>query len=158
LKLCCDWRRHKEPVLQIKLKSCSYDYLLSTKSWGRMGEWRYSSVILNLCNSWRWVVSFTLWPLYLSRKHWLVPTAIMGPTECKHITLPPLSKEPGPSSPWPVTIPTELSNIKLHSLWQHKLTDLHFSNSRSFVQWDMLNGHCVTVLHFVCSKYALDFM
>jgi hypothetical protein len=31
----------------------------STKSWGRMAEWRYSSIILNLSTRWRWVVSFT---------------------------------------------------------------------------------------------------
>jgi hypothetical protein len=31
--------------------------------WRRMGEWRYSSTILDLVISWRWAVSFTLWPL-----------------------------------------------------------------------------------------------
>jgi hypothetical protein len=30
-----------------------------------MGEWRYSSTILGLGTRWRWVVSFTLMPLYL---------------------------------------------------------------------------------------------
>jgi hypothetical protein len=34
-----------------------------------MGEWRYSSTILDLGTSWRWVVSFTPWPLY-SRLWW----------------------------------------------------------------------------------------
>jgi hypothetical protein len=29
-----------------------------------MGEWRYSSTILDLCTRWRWVVSFTPWLFY----------------------------------------------------------------------------------------------
>jgi hypothetical protein len=33
-----------------------------------MGEWRYSSTILDLGIIWRWVVSFTLLPLYLRGK------------------------------------------------------------------------------------------
>jgi hypothetical protein len=32
--------------------------------WGHMGEWRHSFTILDLGNSWRWVVSFTPRPLY----------------------------------------------------------------------------------------------
>jgi hypothetical protein len=29
-----------------------------------MGEWKYSSTILDLCPRWRWVVSVTTRPLY----------------------------------------------------------------------------------------------
>jgi hypothetical protein len=40
-----------------------------------MGECRYSSILLDLVNGWRWVVSSTPWPLYLRertpRTHWL---------------------------------------------------------------------------------------
>jgi hypothetical protein len=32
--------------------------------WRQMLEWRYSSPILNHSARWRWVVSFTPWPLY----------------------------------------------------------------------------------------------
>jgi hypothetical protein len=32
------------------------------------GEWRYSSIILDLGSSWRWVISLTLRPLYSRRK------------------------------------------------------------------------------------------
>jgi hypothetical protein len=37
---------------------------LSTVPWGHMREWRYSSTILKLDIRWRWVVSFTPWPIY----------------------------------------------------------------------------------------------
>jgi hypothetical protein len=37
---------------------------LSIMPWRRLGEWRYSSFILDLCSRWRRVVSFTLRPLY----------------------------------------------------------------------------------------------
>jgi hypothetical protein len=30
-----------------------------------MGEWKYSSIILDLGSGWEWVVSFTHLPLYL---------------------------------------------------------------------------------------------
>jgi hypothetical protein len=33
--------------------------------WRHVREWRYSSTILDLCTRWRWVVSFTLRPLYI---------------------------------------------------------------------------------------------
>jgi hypothetical protein len=33
---------------------------LSIMPWGHMGDWRYSSTILNLGTRWRWVVSFML--------------------------------------------------------------------------------------------------
>jgi hypothetical protein len=36
-----------------------------TKPWGRMWEWRYSSIILNLSSKLRRAVSFTPLPLYL---------------------------------------------------------------------------------------------
>lgn len=37
---------------------------LSTTPWRRLGEWSYSSTILNLDIRWKWVVSFTLRPPY----------------------------------------------------------------------------------------------
>jgi hypothetical protein len=37
---------------------------LSTVPWRHMGEWRYSSIILNLGTKWGWVLSFTPLPLY----------------------------------------------------------------------------------------------
>jgi hypothetical protein len=35
-----------------------------TTPWRRMGEWRYSSTIIDLSIRWRWVFSFTPRPLY----------------------------------------------------------------------------------------------
>jgi hypothetical protein len=35
-----------------------------------MGDWKYSSTILGLEIRWRWVVSFTLWPLYSDENGW----------------------------------------------------------------------------------------
>jgi hypothetical protein len=46
---------------------------LSTILWKCMGEWRYSSTILDLFTRCRWVVSFTLLPLYPRRKNSLHP-------------------------------------------------------------------------------------
>jgi hypothetical protein len=47
----------------------------STMSWRHMGEWRYSSTILDLGTRWTWVVSFTTWLLYPRGKspstHWI---------------------------------------------------------------------------------------
>jgi hypothetical protein len=37
---------------------------LSTKLWRHMTQWRYSSTIRDLNTRWRWLVSFTPWPLY----------------------------------------------------------------------------------------------
>jgi hypothetical protein len=36
--------------------------------WRHIGEWRYSSTILDLCTRWRWVISFTPLPLYREGK------------------------------------------------------------------------------------------
>jgi hypothetical protein len=38
---------------------------LSTMPWGRMREWRWATCNRNLSTRWRWVVSFTVQPLYL---------------------------------------------------------------------------------------------
>jgi hypothetical protein len=42
--------------------------------WRWMGEWRFSSIFLDLCTTWRWVVSFTPLPLYPGERtsciHW----------------------------------------------------------------------------------------
>jgi hypothetical protein len=44
---------------------------LSTTPWRHMGEWRYSSTILELINRWTWVVRFTPQPLYSQgNNHW----------------------------------------------------------------------------------------
>jgi hypothetical protein len=36
--------------------------------WRHMGEWRYSSIILEIGSRWRWVVSFRSRPFYLREK------------------------------------------------------------------------------------------
>jgi hypothetical protein len=46
----------------------SYPCALSTMLWRCMEEWRYSSIILDLCIRGRWMVSFTPWPLYTRAK------------------------------------------------------------------------------------------
>jgi hypothetical protein len=48
----------------VKYKILSGLDSLSTTPWRRMGEWRYSSTILDLSVRWRWLVSFTPQPLY----------------------------------------------------------------------------------------------
>jgi hypothetical protein len=51
---------------------CAY---LKTTPWRRLGQWRYSSIILVLGTRWRWVASFTLLPLYPRERapgtHWI---------------------------------------------------------------------------------------
>jgi hypothetical protein len=46
---------------------------LITMPWRHMGEWRYSSTILDLSTRWWWLASFMPWPLYPLGKP-LVPT------------------------------------------------------------------------------------
>jgi hypothetical protein len=49
-----------------------------------MGEWRYSSTILDLGTRWRWVVSFMPWPLYPWGKReggWVGPRACSFPCQ-----------------------------------------------------------------------------
>jgi hypothetical protein len=41
--------------------------------WRQMGEWRYSSTILDLCTTWRWVINFTPPLLYHREKSPLYP-------------------------------------------------------------------------------------
>jgi hypothetical protein len=54
---------------------------LSAIPWRRMGEWRYSSTILDLDTRWSWVVSFTPRPLYPEEKahstYWI--RGVVGP-------------------------------------------------------------------------------
>jgi hypothetical protein len=46
-------------------------FILFTKPWRYMGEWMYSSTILDSGTRWRWVVIFTPLPLYPREKnHW----------------------------------------------------------------------------------------
>jgi hypothetical protein len=75
--------------------------------WRHMGDWRYSSTILNLGNRWRWVVSFTPWPLYLRHP---LDRRLGGPQrwsgccgEEKNLVMPGI--EPGQSIPLSVAIP-----------------------------------------------------
>jgi hypothetical protein len=37
---------------------------IGTMPWRHVGQLMYSSTILNLGTRWRWVASFTPWPLY----------------------------------------------------------------------------------------------
>jgi hypothetical protein len=48
-------------IKKVKLSLC----LIKHMQWRCMGEWRYSSTILDLGTRWRWVVSFTTQPLCL---------------------------------------------------------------------------------------------
>jgi hypothetical protein len=85
---------------------------LSTMPLRHIGEWRYSSTILDLNTGWRWVVSFTLKPLYT----WGIspcyplgrrvggPQSWSGRCEVEKNLLPLSGIEPRPSSPYPVAI------------------------------------------------------
>jgi hypothetical protein len=50
--------------------------LLSTMSYRRMRQWRYSSTILDLRTGWRWVVSFT--PGRIITREWAPRTSRVG--------------------------------------------------------------------------------
>jgi hypothetical protein len=81
---------------------------LSTTPWRRMGECMYTSTFLGLGTSWRWVVNFTLRPLYprgksprypvdrrlggpQSRSERLGEKKILDPTGTRTPTSPPFS-------------------------------------------------------------------
>jgi hypothetical protein len=80
-----------------------------------MVEWRCSSTILDLSTVWKWVVSFTLRPLYPQGKipHYPLNRRLGGPQSrsghCweERYLLPLLGIEPQPSNLKPVTILTE---------------------------------------------------
>jgi hypothetical protein len=84
-----------------------------------MGESRCSPTILDLGTRWRWIVSFTPQPLYPQgnspiRIRWEDeggPIAGLDPVEWKNLLfLPGLELAiPRPSSPYPIAVPTELS-------------------------------------------------
>jgi hypothetical protein len=85
------------------------------------GKWRYSSTILDLGTSWRWVVSFTPLPLYPRGKSPLYtldmrlrgPHSRSGRRGEEKILDPTGTRTPIPrsSSLWPVAIPTALSRL-----------------------------------------------
>jgi hypothetical protein len=52
-------------------------FTLFTKPRRHMGEWRYSSTILDSGTRWRWVVSFTPLPLYSREKNHRYPPDLM---------------------------------------------------------------------------------
>jgi hypothetical protein len=81
-----------------------------------MREWRYTSTFLDLGIRRRRVVSFTTLPLYPQGKCPWYPLDMrlvgpQNPSECcgkeKNLALPGI--ELGPSRPWPVVLPIELS-------------------------------------------------
>jgi hypothetical protein len=71
--------------------------------WRRMGEWWYSSTILDLGTRWRWVVSFTPQPLYPKEKApsthwkggWVGPRAGLDAVEKTEIPWPSREWNPG---------------------------------------------------------------
>jgi hypothetical protein len=64
-----------------------------------MGEWRYGSSILDICTSWRRVLSFTLRPLYfrvISPRYRLVTRLVDrrgGWTPCRCVSATPLGRQ-----------------------------------------------------------------
>jgi hypothetical protein len=94
-------------------------YLISTTPWRRIEEWRYSCTILDLSTGWRWVIIFTLRPLYHRVKSPLyqLNRRLCGPRSwstrrgVENNLLPPPGMEPRPSSWWPVAMSTELSRL-----------------------------------------------
>jgi hypothetical protein len=68
-KSCAGWIIRKRSPIKCKIVPVQHP------AWKLMGEWRYSSTILNLDAEWRWVISFTPRPLYLRGKcrgtHWI---------------------------------------------------------------------------------------
>jgi hypothetical protein len=94
--------------------------------WRHMGEWRYSSTILDLGIRWMWVVSVTPRPLY-SRGGvtgtrwiggWVDPRVGLDAVDKRKILPLPGSKL-WSSSPYSVTIPTEL--FQLLSYWRNRV-------------------------------------
>jgi hypothetical protein len=63
------WHFSGGTEIKIKYKVVSVLTQLSDTSWRHMGEWRYSSTILDLDTKWKWVVSFMLRPLYRRGKN-----------------------------------------------------------------------------------------
>jgi hypothetical protein len=96
---------------------------LCTAPWRRMRDWLYiDPPFLDLCASWRWVVSFTLLSLYpqdiAPSNHWLggwvSPRGGLGYGEVKILdpteTRTPTARS---SSPQPVAIPTALPRLQI---------------------------------------------
>jgi hypothetical protein len=101
-----------------------------------MGEWRYSSTILDLGIRWRRVVSFTPRHLYSRRERapgthwvgsWVGPRAGLDDVEKNLFPLPGI--EPRSSRPQPITIPTELSRFP--RLWLGTPSSLLYSGFKT---------------------------
>jgi hypothetical protein len=78
---CYSARVWRKCLKDVKGKAVSVLNWLSTLPWRCMGEWRYSSIILELDTSWKWVVSFTTLPLYPRGKNprYLLERRLGGP-------------------------------------------------------------------------------
>jgi hypothetical protein len=116
-------------ILNLKLKTFKYTAQFSTYHLWQlhihatvMGEWRYSSTILDLGTRWRWVVSFKPQPLWPGgNSPWFPLDRMLGGPQSQSVccgveenVLPMLGIKPEPSSPQLITITIELSsNLKL---------------------------------------------
>jgi hypothetical protein len=77
LKLCCDWRRHKEPVLHIKLISDG-----SVATWGSTGSAVYERPMMavndrHITTDWRLLSSSRAYGLFIKSIKLLWPTNVL---------------------------------------------------------------------------------
>jgi hypothetical protein len=102
-------------------------------SWKCVGQWRYSSTILNLGTRWRWVVKFTHLPLYSRGKNprysldrrMSGPQGLLDAVEKRKISCPCQESSSVRLAPQSVSIPTKVSWSSLISIQTSSLSLLH---------------------------------
>jgi hypothetical protein len=104
-----------------------------------MGEWRYSSIILELRTRWKWVVSFTprpLYPLYPVNRRLGEPQSRSGPYGVEKNILPLPRIEPRPTSPSPSLYQLSYPGSKKNTIQKYDSIEnciLRFLNVGSFL-------------------------
>jgi hypothetical protein len=102
-----------------------------------MGEWRYSSIILDLGTRCRWMVSFKPWPLYPRRQspRYLLDRMLCGPQSRSGVKKKFAPAENRISAVQPFAIPTELSRFLIFISWTNSWQDTRFVSSPPRPDW-----------------------
>jgi hypothetical protein len=134
-------------------------------SWRHMGEWRYSSAVLDLSTRWRWVVSFMPQPLYPQVKSphwiegWMGSRAALGAVKKMEISCPCRQSNPGrPDN----SLVTMLTIVPISCYWctcpmlQPFIKIVHFLHIFSRV-FSLYDSSCSAVMLLICILEAPSF-
>jgi hypothetical protein len=130
---------HRQPAKVNVFYLCRKVKTLSTTPRRRIGEWRYSSIILDLGTRRTWVVSFTqvlLYPRYPSERRLGGPQSRSKLYVEEKNNLAPARNWNRAASPKPVVIPTELSKL-FHFCWRQRNPGHCISKSQHLIDFQL---------------------